>query len=379
IRTSQAERNVAAALLACVRFDADDEGMRGAVAAVDAAEFAGAAQFHGVASLVHHRLTAAQLPVDPALGASYREQLFRHLVAVADLREIGQALTDAGIAWLVFKGPMLATVYERDDLRSYSDVDVLVDRHQLAEALDVLYAAGCSQVDRNWPMIDAQTRGEMTLASRNGVSIDLHWAFICEPRTRLAVRVPVREMLARSVTRVVNEVPLPTLEPYDELAYVAMHAVMSGGHRLVWLVDMDRLVRSRRLDWDHVVRSARGSGLGLPLAIMLDRAHRYLGTDVPRSVIRRLAPLLGWRGVMGAVDAVRSPVGSFAGGMSGRIFAQAFRGTSPATAVGLAQELLDRRDRRNAPPMTTNPLHEDVPDARAREQFLSRVMSDAAV
>jgi hypothetical protein len=328
---------------------------------------------------VQHRLTRLELPVDPQLAATYREQLFRHLIVMAELREIGAVLTEAGVGWLVFKGPVLAAAYERDDLRSYSDVDLLVDRHRLAEALDILYSAGCSQVDRNWPMINAQTRGEMSLSMRSGIALDLHWAFVCESRTRLALHVPVEAMLSRSVTRVVSDVSLQTLEPHDELAYVALHAILSGGHRLVWLVDMDRLVRARSLDWVEVVEAARRNGLSLPLAIMLDRARRYLGTDVPPAVTRSLAAGLGWRGLMRAVDAVRSPVGSFAGGMSGRIFAQSFRGTTGATAVGLFQEVLDRLGRQRAVAWASNPLHEDVPDALARQDYLSRVMSKAVV
>ena len=370
---------ISTALLACVRGDSDDETVRTCTSRVSGADLAAAAAFHRVGPLVHHRMTKAGLPPHPDLAAAYREQLFRQLVALAELRRLGAALDAAGISWLVFKGPILAQAYERDDLRAYRDVDVLVQRRQLAAALDVLYASGCTQIDRNWQMINDQTRGEMSLETPNGVSLDLHWDFVNERRTRLALKVPVDAMLARATTRVVNDVALPTLDPHDELAYVALHALLSGGHRLAWLVDMDRLVRARSFDWDEVVRTARASGLGLPLAIMLDRAHRYLGTDVPSGVQGRLASLAGWRGVLRIVDSVRSPVESFGSGLSGRIFAQSFRGTSTATFVGLLEEVAERLGRHRIQPFVHNPLHEDVPDLAARRSYLERVAGEPVV
>ena len=374
-----AEQGVAAALISCVRVDSSDLQVATAVAGVDMSVIAKAATFHGVAPLVHHRLLAAGLASAPSLADAGRAQLMRHLVDMATLREVKVALDAAGVDWLVFKGPLIATAYERPDLRSYADVDLLVDRRQLDVALSVLLAAGCSMIDRNWPLINSQTRGEMSLMSRQFVPLDVHWTFINEPRTRLSVQLPVEAMLARRVPTAVGNMELPGLEPHDELAYVAMHALLSGGHRLVWLVDLDRLIRDRHLDWAEVVRAARRDRLALPLAIGIERAQRYLGTDVPRGVVRQLAPLIGWRGVVAAVDAFRSPVQSFAHGKSGRIFAQAFRGTSASTVVGLSQEIFDRRARRLADPMVHNPLHEDVPDDDARSRYLDRVMSEAPV
>ena len=370
---------MAAALVTCVRVDSADKQVESAVAGLDMELFAGAARFHGVAPLVHHRLLAAGLDSATALEESARTQLMRHLIDIATLREVKAELDGAGVDWLAFKGPVLATAYENPHLRSYADLDLLVERRQLPESLEALMAAGCTMIDRNWPLIDEQTRGEMSLMSRQFVPLDLHWTFINEPRTRTSVRLPVRDMLARRVPVKVGGVVVPGLAAPDELAYVAMHALLSGGHRLVWLVDLDRLVRNRSLDWDEVVRAAHTDGLSLPLAIGLERARRYLGARVPANVVRQLAPSTGWRGVVAAADTVRSPVRSFANGRSGRIFGQAFRGTSPRSVLGLAQEMVARRDRGRSEPMVTNPLHLDVPDAAAKARFFDRVTSEAVI
>src|SRR4051794_12287440 len=62
------------------------------------------------------------------LEAGYRRQVARHLQTLADLRIAGAALDDAGIRWALIKGPALAALWPRPDMREYRDLDLLVDR-----------------------------------------------------------------------------------------------------------------------------------------------------------------------------------------------------------------------------------------------------------
>jgi hypothetical protein len=89
---------------------------------------------------------------------------FHHLRTMADLTMLNRVLDGADIGWAVLKGPFLVEhAYKRVDVRSYTDLDVLVDRHRFGDVLDALEAAGASLSDRNWPMIAATQRGELSL------------------------------------------------------------------------------------------------------------------------------------------------------------------------------------------------------------------------
>jgi hypothetical protein len=56
----------------------------------------------------------------------------------------------AGVPWLVVKGPALAELHGAPDLRAYSDLDVLVPSAAFGDALAALESAGAAVLARNW-------------------------------------------------------------------------------------------------------------------------------------------------------------------------------------------------------------------------------------
>ena len=133
------------------------------------------------------------------------------------------------------------------------------------------------------------------------------------------------------------EQPIPTLDEIDTLVHVATHAAISGGHRLVWLADLDAAIR--RLDgvqdagWDGLVQRARDAGAGLVLAVMLDRARRALGTPLPAGLLASLSS--GgrlWLGLTGSFDSLRPVSRSYHRSFRGQLLVRA---TGPTTAVSL--------------------------------------------
>jgi hypothetical protein len=66
-----------------------------------------------------------------------------HLLAGAQLGEILTAFARAGVAVIVLKGPALASEHYPDPaLRPFTDLDLLVRRHDRDRAIDVLSAVG---------------------------------------------------------------------------------------------------------------------------------------------------------------------------------------------------------------------------------------------
>ena len=81
----------------------------------------------------------------------------------------------------------------------------------------------------------------------------------------------------------------------DQLVQLAVHAHKHGFSRLIWLKDIDLLVRSEgdRADWDLVTRAARREGVVGSLWYSLSLISGLLGTPLPVSAarIRPSAPL----------------------------------------------------------------------------------------
>lgn len=359
-----------------------------AASKVDLAAVIAAARFHGVVGCVHRSLVpAADRPGAAELVAAYHEGVDRHLRTLGDLAGLGRALDDAGVGWLVLKGPVLSeVVYPRADLRFYNDLDVLVRGRDLGVALSAVEAAGGELVDRNWPLLRELRVVEMLVRLRHGTLLDLHWHLLGDPEVRRRFAVPLGEIRERSRPVRLGTVDARTLDPVDTLLHLGLHATLSGGNRLVWLKDVERAVAAASPDWDEVAARARQWGAGPPVAVALARSAGVLAASVPTGVPEAVAGSRSWLVVAAAADRL-SPVDRAGGGRSpSRIVSRATRGDTRSSAAELARRLrsavsgADRLARTPAAPDTdaTSPRSARHPGGSAadRQAFLDAVAAD---
>lgn len=235
-----------------------------------------AAAYHGVAGYVHQSFAATNV-----LPKSEREWIARarertvqaHLWTMADLEHLGQVLDRADVPWMIIKGPTLALpVHGKVALRSYGDLDALVEPHRLGDAIEALEASGCELLDRNWTLFRDVLKGEVHLVLPTGTKLDLHWHLINDRSVRDAFSVDLAGVFDRRCAVEVDAISIPTLGPADTVVYVAMHAVLSGADRLIWLKDVERLVTLGDISADAVLRRARDWGAELALAMAMTRA-----------------------------------------------------------------------------------------------------------
>ncbi|MBI4259880.1 MAG: nucleotidyltransferase family protein [Actinobacteria bacterium] len=257
----------------------------------DLAGVAEAAAYHRVSGLVHRALSAAggrvALPGDEMhrLEAAYHAAVRDHLRTLGDLSAAGSALDAAGVPWLVVKGPVLAErYYGSPGERAYGDVDLLVPRGAFPDAVDALEGAGMPVIDRNWRLLRAELRSQVHVELPLGTLADVHWHLV-EPG-RDPFELPVEAMIERSRPVSLGGQEVLTLDPGDTLLHLALHAALSGGHRLVWLKDVERAMASEPPDWDELVGRARAARAVRPLGVILRRVARTLGRTAPREVMR---------------------------------------------------------------------------------------------
>ena len=258
---------------------------------------------HGVEACAYLSLRGASAVgkrTQAALENAYFAALQAHARSHHDLGTVTEALDARGLAWLTFKGPVLAeSVYSRADLRSYGDLDVLVAPDRLGSAVTALGDIGGVLLERNWQLARRRMHGEVHVRMPAGTMVDLHWHVCNEPSLRAVYPVPTMDLLMRSERVELDGRAIPTYAAADMLVHLALHACMSGGTRLLWSKDLEQAAQCKRdalgLDWDQVVARARWWHAGPATAVMLLLASRTLDFELPPGVIRALSPGRTWR------------------------------------------------------------------------------------
>jgi hypothetical protein len=367
--------------LARLLLDSIDDSVRGTVssaayAGVEADALESAVFIHKIAPAVYvHLRDSGDAPsslIEPMMQR-YQLQVARQLQVLSDLAGLSNVLTDAGVAWAAMKGPVLAErLWSRPDLRTYIDLDILVDRRRFGDVLDTLIAHGSTMVDQNWSLIEQQVRAEVSLTLPNGTSLDLHWHVVNQRRLRSQFTFPIADMLARAVDAKIGGTTVPTLDPADTLLHLAYHTAHSGGHRLMWLKDVERATADPDLDWAETLRRARAYHVRLPLAIVLARTAKSIGFEVPPPAAAFAAAKHSPWGVFAATTDRWSPVPVLPGDkFSGQLaFKTARRSTASSTLAAI-----DAVKRRREPAFdpTMNELYNEVGGDAARAAYLAVV------
>jgi Uncharacterised nucleotidyltransferase len=335
---------------------------------------------HRVAPLLRQRVVGDPgIRVDPAarqvLEHAWATAVAEHLQVGADLPTVARALDDAEVAWLVMKGPVLSFLaHAGAPLRPYGDLDVLVAPRDFGRALDALGDHGARLLDVNWALQRQARRSEATLVLPGGTSLDLHWHPVNDGPTRAAFPFDVDAALARRRHLQLNPaLAVPAFDPVDNLLTVALHAALSGGDRLRWVLDLDASVRVEPPDWDLVVSRAAAAHIEVPVGIMLRRAVRLLGCPVPGTTVTRLLGPPGPRYLWLGTERLATARAMATGRGTGRAVLSSLRPSVPATLAATGTTVTRHlRSRRTGRIGGANPL-ETPSEESTRRVYLADV------
>jgi hypothetical protein len=290
-------------VLACVREPSTSEPSRLADAAAnvrDWNEVLRLAESNRVTAFVLRAVNCGEIHVPPetmrTLADSVAGSVARRMVVDMDLTLAAGSLREASIRVMALKGPGLArTVYAEPSLRPYDDVDLSVVRRDIDKVAAVLEGAGFAEIPPSRKSA-ATSRDFVSNATRT--LIELHCDLLqiglqprCDPdRWHRASEIPGLtgpEMLA----------------PEDQVVHLSFHAHKHGFTRLIWLKDIDMVVRAAGadLDWDLIVSVSRREELRPSVWLALNFARALLGTPVPLAALRSLKPAAPTRLLYGLV------------------------------------------------------------------------------
>jgi hypothetical protein len=251
-----------------------------------------------------------ELPIAALQGLRERQLLrvAHRMLIDAELVRILGVLAAADLPLVLLKGPVLArTIYPEPQLRGYNDIDMVVEDANKDAVVAKLLGCGftevpCSAKERNGAHAAHLENGSgfhREFVTRGGqVLVELH-----ADALQLGLKAngeSQRWQRARPVPALPGALMLGA---EDQIVQLSSHAHKHGFSRLIWLKDLDLLVRTQMkpIDWGLVVYAARLEGVQSSVWYSLLLCETMLGTRLPGALLEQLDPGAALRLLYGAV------------------------------------------------------------------------------
>jgi len=227
-------------------------------------ELAIAAEQHGMEPLVlaHIELTGLAIPAELRARLRARQTQHAHAGAVRTriVADVGCAMAQAGVSFLVLKGAALAPlVYGDPRLRPMRDVDVLIRKADAGRALDVLMRCGFRPGGAATPSSHHHLQGMAKTMDGATVTIELHHELLA--RTPFVERRDYDDLIRRSQPFEWGGMTCRTLGREDMLWHVYAHAFVintlrPGAIRLLSVADLAHATEAwiDEIDWARLRR-----------------------------------------------------------------------------------------------------------------------------
>jgi hypothetical protein len=199
------------------------------------------------------------------------------------------ALTEAGIRSVLLKGRALArTVYSRPEHRISVDIDILVPRSSLTQALEILRELGytTSPTVRH-PTFYEQHHFHLIVENADGVIIELHWD-LAKPEGYCQFDLDGFVARCRSIELEGCSVLVPSDE--DQLLHTAYQLLCDGYADLRRVLDTALVLRRGHVDPVVLARLARDQGLATSLWVLLELQRATLSEPIPPELERAVRP-----------------------------------------------------------------------------------------
>jgi hypothetical protein len=201
------------------------------------------------------------------------------------LRVVVDALNASDIDVLPIKGPILAvTAYGDPARRGVSgDLDLVVRPRDFERAVACLLALGYVRhegaSDPEHEQEQWQREAHFLPSALPAAMIELHTDLVGNLNT---ASVSVEDVFERSRRDTVFGVPMRVLAMEDQLLYLCLHGARHLWSRLLWVCDVDAVIRrSPSIDWPAVMSRAAAIDATQRLALGLHLAHTVLATPLP--------------------------------------------------------------------------------------------------
>lgn len=206
----------------------------------------------------------------------------RNSILTRELTKLLDLLESHAIRAIPYKGPVLAEgVYGHLALRSYSDLDILVDEWDYRfRIVDLLMSHGWQVTnDFGWEIAFKDASGS--------VHLDVHVGFTHQ---EMPFHVDFNQIWKRCTTISIGGKVVSTFSPSDMLIVLCIQLAKDAGEwrrpPLIKICDIAELVRRHQtIDWALTTRTAKSVGALRVLYLGILVAHDVLGINLPPEIL----------------------------------------------------------------------------------------------
>ena len=186
--------------------------------------------------------------------------------------------------------PTLAQIAYGDiTLRQFCDLDILIRQEEREKVKTLLASEGYEEaltftaVQReNWYK---QSKDMILIHSQKGIVVELHWRFLDND---YPIQVDLENIWTHPQSIVINGKSIHTFANESLLLYLCIHGSKHLWQQLEWVKDIDLMVRTQDIDWQHLQRQAEQSGFERMLILGLYLSHTLLRTPLPATIRQRM-------------------------------------------------------------------------------------------
>ena len=170
------------------------------------------------------------------------------------------------------------------------DVDFTVDDSEAQLAIDAIHENGFFEKDRTGHIKPAELLVtpfyNPNALKGKGFWLNIFWKPIARSYMLRQKKYSDRlSELRRNELETYKDTNIKLLPPTAMVYFNALHFACehhySASPGMALCCDMDRVIRTRKIDWDELVRWSKEDNAGLRLRLALDICHYFLKTDVP--------------------------------------------------------------------------------------------------
>ncbi len=259
----------------------------------DWAEFLRLIMQHALAPVAWRSLEAhkALLPelVATDLQTAYTANTRRNLWLAGELTATLRKLAATGITAAPWKGPVLAhRAYGDVSLRQFYDLDILVRRHELLAARDVMSDMGFrteKRMSESEQEVYVDHQGELEMVrDSDGLWLELHSAVV---PTYYSERRAAEHLWQRLTQVELMRTKIWALDPVDELEALCIHGSKHRWERVAWILDIALMVRLVDVGgWARLIEGSRARGSLRMVHLGLLLAAELCAADLPGAVAR---------------------------------------------------------------------------------------------
>jgi hypothetical protein len=233
--------------------------------------------------------------IQDALRKLYADTWMQNQKILGELEVIARQFKDADIPTVVLKGICyVLTIYPDAGLRPMGDLDLMVPRENLNEAIRIVKKLGYEEkLPEASPGLEALLNHEICLqkTGERSITLEIHHSLVAD--RSFVFSVPVDWFWQQTeIMNTVNQTRfggLYMLSPEAQILYAASHAMLQHGGSVVplrWYYDLDQLIRSydQRIDWNLLFSQAQFFEWGSALVAALQQTYLYFDTPIPENM-----------------------------------------------------------------------------------------------